>query len=97
MSTEPDNEYHSLRVTATRTLPMNGEASLTASGGEMLQNDQLIAPINCQGVFGIATNGTFNVGPGNPQLFPCNQWNTTAALAQPAWRRGPSCCGRSIR
>ena len=82
LSTEPDNEYHSLRVTATRTLPMNGEASLTASGGEMLQDDRLIAPINCQGVFGIATDGTFNVGPGNPQLFPCNQWNTTAALAQ---------------
>ena len=82
MSTEPDNEYHSLRATATRTLPMNGEASLTASVGEMSQNDRLIAPTNCQGVFGISTNSTFNVGPGNPQLFPCSQWNTTAALSQ---------------
>jgi Putative outer membrane beta-barrel porin, MtrB/PioB len=82
MSTEPDNDYHSLRATATRTLPSNGEASLTASGGEMRQNDQLIAPTNCQGVFGIGTDGTFNIGPGNPQLFPCSQWNTSAALSQ---------------
>jgi hypothetical protein len=82
MSMEPDNEYHNLHVTATRTLPMNGEASLTAGAGEMRQNDSLIPPTNCRGVFGIATNGTFNVGPGNPQLFPCDQWNTTAALSQ---------------
>jgi Putative outer membrane beta-barrel porin, MtrB/PioB len=82
MSMEPDNDYHNLRATVTRLLPMNGEVSLTASGGEMHQNDRLIPPTNCQGVFGIATDGTFNVGPGNPQLFSCNQWNTTAALSQ---------------
>ncbi len=82
MSMEPDNQYHNLRVTATRTLPMNGEASLTASGGEMRQDDQLIPPTNCQGTFGLSTNGTFNIGPTNPQLFPCDQWNTTAALSQ---------------
>jgi hypothetical protein len=82
MSMEPDNEYHNLHATATHTLPLNGEASLTAGAGEMRQNDSLIPPTNCQGVFGISSNGTFNVGAGNPQLFPCNQWNTTAALSQ---------------
>jgi hypothetical protein len=82
MSMEPDNEYHNLHATATHTLPLNGEASLTAGAGEMRQNDSLIPPTNCQGVFGISTNGTFNIGAGNSQLFPCNQWNTTAALSQ---------------
>jgi hypothetical protein len=82
MSTEPNNEYHELHATATRLLPMNGEASLTASGGEMLQNDNLIPPTNCQGVFGMSSNGSFNLGPQNPNLFPCDQWNTTAALSQ---------------
>ena len=82
MSMEPDNDYHNLHVTMTRLVPMNGEASLTTSVGEMNQNDRLIPPTNCQGEFGIATDGSFNVGPGNPQLFPCNQWNTTAALSQ---------------
>ena len=82
MSMEPDNEYHNLHAAATHTLPLNGEASLTAGAGEMRQNDSLIAPTNCQGVFGISTNGTFDVGPSNPQLFPCDQWNTTAALSQ---------------
>jgi hypothetical protein len=82
MSMEPDNDYHSLRATVTRLLPMNGELSLTASGGEMQQNDNLIAPTNCQGTFGYSSNGTFNIGPQNPQLFPCSQWNTAAALSQ---------------
>jgi len=82
MSMEPDNDYHRLSATATRLLPLNGEVSLTAAGAEMRQNDSLIAPTNCQGVFGISTDGTFNIGPGNPQLFPCSQWNTTAALSQ---------------
>jgi hypothetical protein len=82
MAMEPDNEYHNLHATATHTLPLNGEASLTAGAGEMRQNDTLIPPTNCQGVFGISSNGTFNIGAGNPQLFPCNQWNTTAALSQ---------------
>ena len=80
MSTEPDNEYHNVRATATRKVPLNGEASLTAAEGLMNQDDQLIPPTNCQGVFGISTDGTFNIGSGNPQLFPCNQWNNTAAL-----------------
>ena len=79
---DPSNSFHNLHVTATRVLPMNGEASLTGGVGEMNQNDKLIPPTNCQGVFGIATDGTFNLGPGNPQLFPCSQWNTTAALSQ---------------
>jgi len=82
MSMEPDNDYHSLRATVTRMLPMHGELSLTASGGEMRQNDSLIAPTNCQGTFGFSSDGTFNINPQNPQLFPCSQWNTTAALSQ---------------
>jgi hypothetical protein len=82
MSTEPDNDYHNLHLTGTRSIPLNGEASLTAGVGEMRQNDSLIAPTNCQGVFGIATDGNFNPGPGNPFLYPCDQWNTTAALSQ---------------
>src|SRR3984885_3577603 len=83
MSMEPNNEYNNLHATATHLLPMNGEASLTAGVGEMNQNDNLIPPTNCQGTFGLSTNGTFNIGPQNPQLFPCSQWNTTAALSQP--------------
>jgi len=82
MSLEPDNDYHNLHVTGTRSIPLNGEASLTAGVGEMRQNDSLIAPTNCQGVFGISTDGNFNIGPGNPFLYPCDQWNTTAALSQ---------------
>jgi hypothetical protein len=82
MSMEPDNDYHNLRATATRSTLLNGEASLSAALGEMRQNDSLIAPTNCQGVFGIATDGTFTPGPGNPFLYPCSQWNTTAALSQ---------------
>ena len=82
MSTEPNNDYNNLHTTLTRLLPMNGEASLTAGVGEMNQNDRLIAPRNCQGTFGISNDGTFNIGPQNPQLFPCSQWNTTAALSQ---------------
>ncbi len=82
MSMEPDNEYHNVRATVTRVLPMQGELSLTASEGEMEQNDKLIAPTNCQGVFGTSSDGTFNLGPQNPQLFPCSQWNTPAALSQ---------------
>jgi hypothetical protein len=83
MSMEPDNDYQNLHATFTRVLPMNGEASITASTVSMRQNDQLIAPINCQGVFGFSFDGTMNLGPQNPQLFPCSQWNTNAALSVP--------------
>src|SRR5258708_23398754 len=82
MSMERDNDYHTLPTTVTRLLPMNGEASLTASVGEMNQNDILIPPSNCQGTFVFSSTGTFAIGPQNPQLFPCGQWNTTAALSQ---------------
>jgi Putative outer membrane beta-barrel porin, MtrB/PioB len=82
MSMEPNNEYNNLHATATHLLPMNGEASLTAGVGEMNQNDNLIPPTNCTGTFGFSSNGTFNIGPQNPQLFPCSQWNTTVALSQ---------------
>jgi hypothetical protein len=82
MSMEPDNAYHDLHVTATHVLPLDGEASLNAEVGEMRQNSSILPPTNCQGVFGISTNGTFTLGPGNPLLFPCSQWNTSAALSQ---------------
>ena len=81
MSTEPDNDYNNLRATFTRKLPMNGELSLTASGGRMSQNDNLIAPINCQGVFGIDLDGS-GLGPQNPFLYNCANWNTPNALSR---------------
>jgi hypothetical protein len=81
MAMEPDNDYNNLRATFTRKLPMNGELSLTASGGRMSQDDALIAPINCQGVFGIDLDGS-GLGPQNPYLFDCAKWNTPAALSR---------------
>jgi len=82
MSTEPDNDYHNLKAAVTRKLPMNGEFSLTASVGRMSQNDPLIPPIDCQGVFGIGLNGSLALGPQNPFLYNCANWNTTAALSR---------------
>jgi hypothetical protein len=89
MSMEPDNDYYSLHGGLTRVLPKNGELSLTLSEVLMRQNDNLILPTNCQGVIGIGTPtagstqlGLQNLGPQNPGLIPCSQWNTTAALSQ---------------
>ena len=88
MSMEPDNDYYNLHGALTRVLPKNGELSLTVSEVLMRQNDKLIAPTNCQGVIGIGTPsagsalGVQDVGPQNPALVPCSQWNTTAALSQ---------------
>jgi Putative outer membrane beta-barrel porin, MtrB/PioB len=89
MSTEPDNNYHNLHGTVTRLTPMNGEVSLTVSEVLMTQRDTLIAPTNCQGYLGYGTPspgsaqlGPQNVGPQNPNLVPCSQWNTPAALSQ---------------
>lgn len=55
----------------------------------MTQRDTLIAPTNCQGYLGYGTPspgstqlGPQNVGPQNPNLVPCSQWNTAAALSQ---------------
>ena len=79
-ASEPDNDYHNLRVNLTRSVPLNGELSLTASGGQMKQNDPLLAPMNCQGQFGIDLSPTG--APVNPFLFDCDDWNTTAALSQ---------------
>lgn len=81
-STEPDNDYHNLRATLTRKLPMNGQLSLTASGGIMRQNDDLVPPINCQGTFGIDLVGNGQVAPNNPFLYNCSDWNTTDALSR---------------
>jgi hypothetical protein len=79
-SMEPDNDYNQLRASATRILPMNGEASLSVSRAVMSQNDKLLAPINCQGQFGINLSPTGS--PVNPYLYNCSDWNTTAALSQ---------------
>ena len=82
MSTEPDNDYHNLKAALTRKLPLNGEFSLTASAGRMRQDDALIAPVDCRGVFGIGSDGTLQLGPRNPFLYDCAQWNTPAALSR---------------
>jgi hypothetical protein len=77
MSTPPNNDYHNLHGTLTRLTPMNGEVSFTVSEVLMTQRDTLIPPTNCQGYLGYG-----NVGPQNPNLVPCSQWNTPAALSQ---------------
>jgi hypothetical protein len=88
MAMEPDNDYYNVHGALTRVLPMNGELSLTVSEVLMRQNDSLIPPTNCQGVIGMGTPsagsalGVQDVGPRNPALLPCSQWNTTAALSQ---------------
>ncbi|HEY6939847.1 MtrB/PioB family outer membrane beta-barrel protein [Dokdonella sp.] len=81
-ATEPDNDYHNLKAAFTRKLPLNGELSLTASGGRMTQDDTLIAPIACEGVFGIGLGGSLQTGPQNPFLYDCANWNTPAALSR---------------
>ncbi len=82
MSMEPDNDYHNLKATLTRKLPLDGEFSLTASIGRMSQDDTLIAPIDCQSVFGIGLGGNLTPGPTNPFLYKCSDWNTNAALSR---------------
>jgi Putative outer membrane beta-barrel porin, MtrB/PioB len=89
MSTPPNNDYHNLHGTLTRITPMNGEVSFTVSEVLMTQRDTLIPPTNCQGYLGYGTPspgstqlGPQNVGPQNPNLVPCSQWNTPAALSQ---------------
>jgi hypothetical protein len=82
MSTEPDNNYNNFQFTATRKIPWNGEISISAAGGRMTQNDRLIAPVDCQGVFGIGLGGSLQLGPQNPFLYNCADWNTPAALSR---------------
>jgi len=81
-ATEPDNDYHNLKLALTRVLPMNGELTLTGSAGRMRQDDTLIAPIDCQGLFGIGLDGSLQLGPQNPFLHDCADWNTPAALSR---------------
>lgn len=81
-STEPDNDYHNLKAAFTRKLPLNGELSLTVSAGRMSQDDTLIAPVDCQGVFGIGLGGSLELGPQNPFLYDCARWNSPAALSR---------------
>ncbi|MEO8670064.1 MAG: MtrB/PioB family outer membrane beta-barrel protein [Tahibacter sp.] len=79
---EPDNNYHNLQASVTRRLPANGELSLTAGAGRMSQNDTLIAPVNCQGVFGVDANGSGQPEPDNPLLYSCANWNTPDSLSR---------------
>ncbi len=81
-SSEPDNNYHNLRATLTRSLPFNGQLSLSAAGATMRQDDDLLAPINCSGTFGIDLVGNGQPGPNNPFLHSCANWNTTDALSR---------------
>src|SRR3546814_12251036 len=65
------SDYHHLRASFSRKIAWNGDFSLTATGGRMSQNDYIVAPMNCQGQFGI---------PGLPgALYDCDNWNTTHA------------------
>ena len=73
-SYEPENDYHHLRASVSRRIAWNGDFSLTATGGRMSQNDYIVAPMTCQGQFGIP------VIPG--ALFDCANWNTTDALSR---------------
>jgi len=70
---EPENEYHNLRGTLTRKLPLNGQLSLTASLSTSRQDDDLQPPMNCSGLFGLTVP---------PFTFDCADWNTTAALSR---------------
>lgn len=79
-ASEPDNDYHNVRANLTRRIAMNGELSFGASAGRMSQDDDLLAPMNCQGFFGIDLTPTGS--PVNPFLFDCNDWNTPAALSR---------------
>jgi len=79
-SSEPDNDYHTLRVNVSRKVPMNGDLSVTASATRMRQNDRLLAPVTCQGSFGIDLSPTGS--PVNPFLFDCADWNSPASLSR---------------
>lgn len=79
---EPDNDYHNLRAGFTRRLPWRGELSLTAAAGSMRQDDDLIAPVACEGVFGVDIRGNGTPGADNPFLYNCADWNTPASLSR---------------
>ncbi|QIL20749.1 MtrB/PioB family outer membrane beta-barrel protein [Thermomonas sp. HDW16] len=74
-SYEPDNTSHQLRATLTRKLPWNGQFTVNTSLGTTRQDDNLLAPMNCQGQFGITM-------PVPGFLFDCADWNTTDALSR---------------
>jgi len=84
---EPDNNYDQIKASVTRTMPLNGEISASASGAQFYQNEGLIPQINCTGQFGTITNPTNPTGAGaangNPFLYNCNQWNSVKDLSQP--------------
>ncbi|UXI66518.1 MtrB/PioB family outer membrane beta-barrel protein [Tahibacter amnicola] len=82
-ASEPDNDHHRIAATFTRRLPWNGEASVTTALGRMHQNDTLIAPVDCTGVFGVDILGNGQPGPDNPYLYNCADWNSPASLSRP--------------
>lgn len=72
---EPENDYHSIRGTATRKLENNGQFSITASFSTSRQDDDLLAPMNC------ASGDQFGLTV-PPFAFNCSDWNSTAALSR---------------
>src|SRR3546814_13482136 len=73
-SYEPENDYHHLRASFSRKIAWNGDFSLTATGGRMSPNDYIVAPMTCQGQFGLP------VIPG--ALYAGDNWQTTDALSR---------------
>ena len=72
---EPDNDYYSLRMEASRPLKFwDGNLSLSASWASMRQDDALQSPLDpafCPDGSSIATSG-----------IACSDWNTTSALSR---------------
>lgn len=79
---EPDNDYHNLRSSFTRRLPWNGELGVSAAAGRMSQDDDLIAPIDCSGTFGVDIDGSGVPSATNRFLHNCSDWNTPASLSR---------------
>ncbi len=79
---EPDNDYHNVRSSFTRRLPWNGELRISAAAGRMSQDDDLIAPIDCSGTFGVDIDGSGVPSATNRFLHNCSDWNTPASLSR---------------
>lgn len=70
---EPENDYHGIRGTLTRKLPDNGQFSMTASWSTSRQDDDLLPPMNCSGLFGLDVA---------PFTFNCADWNSIGSLSR---------------
>lgn len=72
-SYEPENDYHNISGTFSRRIQWNGDFSIRASLGTSRQDDDLLAPTNCTGQFGL---------PAPFVTYDCGDWNTTDALSR---------------